>query len=105
MKHSAATDQRLVFPECDGSTFATITGIPISYSLAEVWKIRYGVITRLRGYSIYGLRLDAGGKTQGILPGLKPRYAEKLLMTLKAFGADVPDDPPVPSKLKEGAFA
>jgi hypothetical protein len=63
------------------------------------------VITRLRGYSIYGLRLDAGGKTQRVLPGLKPRDAEKLLTTLKAFGADVPDDPVVPSKLKEDTFA
>jgi hypothetical protein len=76
-----------------------------SYSLAEVREIRYVVVTRLRGNSICGLRLDASGKTQRILPGLKPRDAEKLLMTLKAFGADVPDDPPVPSKLKEDTFA
>jgi hypothetical protein len=58
------------------------------------------VLTRLRGYSIDGLRFDAGGKTQRILPNLKPRDAEKVLITLKALGADVPDDPLIPGKLK-----
>lgn len=64
-----------------------------SYSLAEALNIRYGVITSLRGRSIYGLRFDVGGKIQRILPGLNPPDAEKLLITLKSFGADVSDDP------------
>jgi hypothetical protein len=72
-----------------------------SYSLVEVRGIRYGAVASLRGYSIYGLRFEAGGRTQRILPGLKPRDAETLLAKLKAFGADVPDDPLVPDKLKE----
>ena len=72
-----------------------------SYSLAEVRKIQYGVIASLRGSSINGLRFDAGGKTVRILPGLKHQDAEKILTVLKAFGADVPDDPLIPSKLKE----
>jgi hypothetical protein len=75
-----------------------------SYPLAEVRGIRYKVITRLKGGSIYGLRFEAGGKTQRILPGLKPCDAESVLVTLKALGADVPDDPLVPGKPKEGIF-
>jgi hypothetical protein len=76
-----------------------------SYSLADVREIRYAVVTRLRGYSIYGLRFDVRGKTQKILPDLKPSDAEKALIALKAFGADVPADPLVPSKPKEDTSA
>lgn len=100
---------------CDQSTL-TISKVPwldlhnnhwvtCSFSLAEIDKIQYRAITRLRGYSIYGLRFVAGGKTHRVLPGLKPRDAEKILTALKSFGADVPDDPVVPSKLKENTFA
>jgi hypothetical protein len=55
----------------------------------------------MRGISIYGLRLRAGGRTLRILPWLKPADAERILLALRSFGADVPDDPAVPSKLKE----
>ena len=56
---------------------------------------------RLRGYSIYGIRFKARGKIRRVLPGLKPRDAEKLLLQLKTFGADVPDPPVVSSELKD----
>ena len=96
---------------CDGSTLS-ISRVrwldvhnnhwnTLSYSLAEVREIRYRAITGLRGYSIYGLRFVARGKTQRILPGLNPRDAENVLIAIKAFGADVPDDPVVSRKLKE----
>lgn len=72
-----------------------------SFALAEVREIKYRVLTSMRGTSIYGLRLKAGGKTLRILPWLKPSDAERILLALKSWGADVPDDPVVPSKLKE----
>lgn len=76
-----------------------------SFTLAEVRDIRYKAIASLRGTSIYGLRFIAGGKTRRVLPGLKPRDAEKILAALKAFGADVPDDPVLQRKLKEECSA
>ena len=72
-----------------------------SFALTEVREIEYRVLTAMRGTSIYGLRLKAGGKTLRILPWLKATDAEKILLVLKSLGADVPDDPVVPSKLKE----
>jgi hypothetical protein len=75
-----------------------------SFALAEVGEIRYRVLVALRGTAIYGLRLRAGGKALRILPWLKPADAERILLALKSFGADVPDDPVVPSKLKENQW-
>ena len=72
-----------------------------SFSLAEVRDIRYRAIASLRGNTIYGLRFIAGEKTQRILPGLEPRDAEKILMALKSFGAEIPDDPLLSRRLKE----
>ncbi len=72
-----------------------------SFPLAEVREIRYQAIARLKGNPVYGLRFIAGGKTWRVLPGLKARDGEKILVALKTFGADVPDDPVVQSKLKE----
>lgn len=107
---------RLAFPSdetfrCDGLTLTIARARwfdvnnsrwdTFSFALAHVKKIRYRRIAYLRGYSVYGLRFIADGKTRRVLPGLKGGDAEKILLTLKALGADVPDDPPVPSKLKE----
>lgn len=72
-----------------------------SFALAQVRQIQYRVLTSLRGTSIYGLRFKAGGKTFRTLPWLKPADAERILLALKSFGADVPDDPLVPSELKQ----
>lgn len=74
-----------------------------SYALAEVRGIRYGAITSLRGYSIYGLRFMADGKTRRILPGLKACDAEKILVALRSFGADVLDDSVLQRRLTEEA--
>jgi hypothetical protein len=71
-----------------------------SFALSDVQEIKYKAIASLRGMTIYGLRLKAGGKTLRILPELKPVDAERILLALKALGADVPDDPVVSSKLK-----
>jgi hypothetical protein len=74
-----------------------------SYALAGIVDMRYRAIAHARGTSIYGLRFIAGGRTQRVLPGLKPREADKILKTLKAFGTDVPDDPTLSEKLAEDA--
>jgi len=75
-----------------------------SFALAEVREIKYRVLVAMRGTSIYGLRLRAGGRNLRVLPWLKPADAERILLALRSFGADVPDDPPVPSKLKENQW-
>ncbi len=72
-----------------------------SFPLAEVREIKYRVLVSMRGMSVYGLRFKVGNKTLRVLPWLKPAEAERILLALKSFGADVPDDPVVPSKLKE----
>jgi hypothetical protein len=72
--------------------------------MAGVRDIRYRAVASMRGYSIYGLRFVAGGKIQRILPGLKPGDAEKMLIALKALGADVPDDPVLRRKLKQATW-
>jgi len=73
-----------------------------SYAVPEIVNMRYQAIARARGTSIYGLRFIAGGKTQRVLPGLRPREADKILKTLKTFGADVPDDLKLSKKPAEG---
>jgi len=75
-----------------------------SFALQEVREIKYRVLVAIRGMSIYGLSLRASGKTLRILPSLKAADAERLLLALKSFGADVPDDPIIPSKLKENQW-
>lgn len=77
---------------------------PASFPLAEVRGIRYRVLVAMRGTAIYGLRFKVGGKTLRVLPWLKAADAERILLALKSFGADVPDDPVVPSKLKENQW-
>jgi hypothetical protein len=72
-----------------------------SFSLTAVRDMRFQSIVNLKGGSIYGLRFVADGKTQRVLPGLKPRDAETILKALKSFGADVPDDLVLQRKLKE----
>lgn len=98
---------------CDGSTLtiSKMRWLDIrnknwdthSYGLAEITDIRYRAIATARGTSIYGLRFMAKGRTQMVLPGLKPSDADKILRALKAFGADVPDDPTLSKKMAEDA--
>jgi hypothetical protein len=71
------------------------------YTLASLQEMSYDRIARLRGTSIYGLRVIAEGRTQRVLPGLKPRQADKILRALKAFGVDVIDDSTLLKKLAE----
>jgi hypothetical protein len=70
-----------------------------SYALAGIADMRYQEIAYVKGGSIYGLCFIAAGKTERVLPGLKPREADKILKALKTFGADVPDDPTLSEKL------
>jgi len=71
------------------------------FPLAEVREIRYRSLARLRGASIYGLLFISDGEKCRVLPGLKPDDAEQILLALKSFGANVPDNPVVPNKLKK----
>ena len=71
------------------------------FPLAEVREIRYRALARLRGASIYGLLFISDGEKCRVLPGLKPDDAEQILLALKSFGANVPDNPVVPNKLKK----
>jgi hypothetical protein len=72
-----------------------------SFPLAEVRGVRYQVIAQFRTGAVYGLRFAVSGETLRVLPGLKPKDAERVLTALKIFGADVPDDPELQRKLKE----
>jgi hypothetical protein len=74
-----------------------------SYALGEIGNLRYEAIAEAKWVSIYGLRFSAGGGTQRVLPGLKPRDADKILKALKVFGVDIPDDPESLKKLAEDA--
>lgn len=106
---------RLAFPSnetfrCDGLTLSTARvhwfdahngrWKSRSFPLANVQCIRYCRVANLRGSTIYGIRLKAQSKTRRLLPGLKPDEAEKLLLALRSFGADVPDNPVIPAKLR-----
>jgi hypothetical protein len=72
-----------------------------SYTLTDIVDLRYQAIARAKGSSIYGLCFVAAGRAHRVLPGLKPREADKILKALKALGADVPDDPTLSRKLAE----
>ena len=72
-----------------------------SYTLGEIRNLRYEAIAFAKNASIYGLRFSAGGKTQRVLPGLKPRGADKILKALKAFGVDITYDPKFLKELAE----
>jgi hypothetical protein len=96
---------------CDGRTL-TVSKVPWldihnkhwdsrSYTLTDIVDLRYQAIARAKGSSIYGLCFVATGRAHRVLPGLKPREADKILKALKALGADVPDDPTLSRKLAE----
>jgi hypothetical protein len=72
-----------------------------SYSIAELEDVRYRVIARSKGAAIYGLRFNTSIDTHRVLPGIEPHDAHKVLMALKSFGADVPDDPKLQRKVEE----
>jgi hypothetical protein len=89
-------------PYCDGSTL-TISKIrwldfrnadwrSRRYALTDVSDIKYCRVARLRGSSIYGLRVIAKGRRERILPGLDEPSGEKILSALKALGGKVSDD-------------
>jgi hypothetical protein len=72
-----------------------------SYPLAEIAEMKYQAIARAKGRSVYGLRFIADGKVQRVLPGLKPSEADRILTTLRAFGADVRTDPTLSRELAD----
>jgi len=74
-----------------------------SYTLGEIGNLRYQAIAYAKNASIYGLRFNAGGGTQRVLPGLNPRDADKILKALKAFGVDTTYDPKLLKILAEDA--
>jgi hypothetical protein len=67
--------------------------------------MRYAVVARAKGTAIYGLRFEARGESWRILPGLKPRDAEKILKQLSSFGIKLSDDPTLAKKLAKEAVS
>jgi hypothetical protein len=98
---------------CDRSTLtiSTVRWLDIdnkdwetcSYALEEITKMKYGVIAATRGGTVYGLCFCARSKVHCVLPGVKPRTADKILKALKALGVDVPDNPKLITILAESA--
>jgi hypothetical protein len=74
-----------------------------SYALEEIRRMKYGLVACARGGAVYGLCFTASGRTYAVLPGLKPRAADKILKALKVLGVDVPDDPKLITILAESA--
>lgn len=94
--HSGVTLSRVPWFDTSNTHWRTRT-----YSIGELEDVRYGVIAISKGASIYGLRFNTGIDAHRVLPGLAPRDAHRILQVLKAFGADVPDDPKLQRKLEE----
>jgi hypothetical protein len=75
-----------------------------SYALEEITKMKYGLVACAKGgRAVYGLCFTARGKTHAVLPGVKPRAADKILKALKTLGVDVPEDPKLATILAESA--
>jgi hypothetical protein len=74
-----------------------------SYALEEIRRMKYGLVACAKGGAVYGLCFTASGRTHAVLPGLKPRAADKILKALKTLGVDVPDDPKLATILAESA--
>jgi len=79
----------------------TNTLIARSYPLSDISQVRYGVIARAKGSTIYGLRFLLKGKKQKLLAGLEAPEAAKILTALKSLGADVPDDQSLQKRIKD----
>jgi hypothetical protein len=60
-----------------------------SYPLNEIAGIKYQAVATAKGGAIYGLRFQANGRSERVLPGLGTRDAGKILKALKAFRCDV----------------
>ena len=60
-----------------------------SYQLSEVTGIKYKTVARAKGGAVYGLRFNAAGRSERVLPGLGTHDAGKILKAVKAFGVDV----------------
>jgi hypothetical protein len=98
---------------CDRSTLtvSTVRWLDIhnkdwdtrSYALEEITKMKYDLVACAKGGAVYGLCFTARGKTHAVLPGVKPRAADKILKALKALGVNVPEDPKLATILAESA--
>jgi len=70
-----------------------------TYPLAEVNAIRFAAIVSGR-YAIWGIRFRSHGR-KWALPGLAAPEAKPILVALKKYGADVPEDPKLEKRIRE----
>jgi hypothetical protein len=62
-----------------------------TYPVDWITGLKYQAVARAKGGAVYGLRFEAGGRKERILPGLGSHDAGKILSAVKAFGIDVND--------------
>jgi hypothetical protein len=60
-----------------------------SYPLREVTGLKYRSVATAKGGAVYGLRFEAGGRSERVLPGLGTHDAGKILKAVKSFGVNV----------------
>ena len=60
-----------------------------SYPVQKITGLKYEPLSRLRKMASYGLRFEAAGRLERVLPGLGTRDAGKILAACKSFGVHV----------------
>ncbi|CAN5424102.1 hypothetical protein BH10ACI4_BH10ACI4_05700 [soil metagenome] len=59
-----------------------------SYPVEWITGLKYRSVATAKGGAVYGLRFEAGGRSERILPGLGTRDASKILKAVKSLGVD-----------------
>jgi hypothetical protein len=62
-----------------------------SYPLREIAAMKYRSVATAKGGAVYGLRFEAAGRSERVLPGLGTHDARKILEAVKSFGVNVSD--------------
>ena len=60
-----------------------------SYPLREITGLKYRSVATSKGGAVYGLRFEAAGRSERVLPGLGTHDAGKILTAIKSFGVNV----------------
>jgi hypothetical protein len=60
-----------------------------SYPLREITRLKYRSVATAKGGTVYGLRFEAEGRSERVLPGLGTHDAGKILKAVKSFGVNV----------------
>jgi hypothetical protein len=59
-----------------------------SYPIEWITDLKYRSVATAKGGAVYGLRFEAGGRSERVLPGLGTHDAGKILKAVKALGVD-----------------